>query len=59
MKDAGKLAWEIISGCIILAIIYMLARPGSPAATAINDVSSALTALVTTAVGSQAQTQST
>jgi hypothetical protein len=56
----SKDIWAIISGVIILGIIYMLARPGSPAATAIQQVSDALTALVQTStgytVGGQTQT---
>lgn len=47
----SKNIWAVISGVIILGIIYMLVRPGSPAATAIQQVSDALTALVQTATG--------
>ena len=41
--------WQTITGAIIVAIIYMLVRPDSPAATAIAQVSDALQNLVTTA----------
>lgn len=45
-KDA---IWQFLIGVIILAIIFMLARPGSPTAAAIQDVSDALSGLVRTA----------
>lgn len=41
--------WETITGAIIVAIVYVLVRPGSPAATAVTQVSDALQALVKTA----------
>ncbi len=47
----SKNFWSVITGVIILAIIYMLVRPNSPAATAITQVSDALSALVQTATG--------
>jgi hypothetical protein len=43
--------WSLVTGVVIVAIVFMLVRPGSPGANAIADVSSALTALVTTAAG--------
>jgi hypothetical protein len=43
--------WQVLTGAIILAIIFMLVRPNSPAASAVASVSGALTALVTTATG--------
>ena len=39
---------EIITGAIIVAILFMLVRPGSPAAAAVQQVSDALSALVAT-----------
>lgn len=47
--------WSLMTGVIIVAIVFMLARPNSPAANAIADVSKALTALVTTAAGTNTQ----
>lgn len=47
----SKNIWSVISGVIILGIIYMLVRPGSPAASAVTQVGDALTALVQTATG--------
>lgn len=41
--------WQFIIGIMILAIIFMLVRPGAPAAAAITDVSKALSGLVGTA----------
>ena len=46
---SGSDVWELITGVIIVAIIYVLARPGSPAAGAIASVSNALSGLVSTA----------
>lgn len=45
----GDLTWELVTGAIIVAVIYMLVRPGSPAASAVEQVSAALSALVATA----------
>ncbi len=60
MNTAGL--WELVTGVIIIAVIYMLVRPGSPAHTAINTLSAALATLVTTATAynpSATGTQST
>jgi hypothetical protein len=40
--------WQFLIGVVILAIIFMLARPGAPAAAAIQDLSNALSGLVRT-----------
>jgi len=48
--------WQFVIGVIIVAIVFMLARPGSPAATAIEDVSKALAGLVRTATDYSAPT---
>lgn len=40
-----------ITGFALLALVYMLVRPGMPAAQAINDISSALTAMTRAATG--------
>jgi hypothetical protein len=45
----NDIAWQFISGIAILAIIFMLVRPGAPAAAAIEDTSKALSGLVKTA----------
>lgn len=42
--------WALLSGIVILAIVYMLVRPGSVAATAVKDVSTTLKNIVTAAV---------
>lgn len=41
--------WQFLIGIMILAIVFMVARPGAPAAAAIEDVSKALANLVQTA----------
>lgn len=48
MKDE---IWQFIVGVMIVAVVFMLVRPGSPAAVAIKDVSTALSGLVQTATG--------
>lgn len=42
-KDA---IWISIIGVLILALIYMMVRPGSPATKAIQAISDALTGMV-------------
>lgn len=46
MKDT---IWEVLVGVFIVAVVYMLVRPGSPAAKAVADVSNALAAMISTA----------
>lgn len=41
----------VVTGVIIVAIIFLLVRPGSPAGSAVKDVSAALASLVKTATG--------
>jgi len=54
--------WQFLIGVMILAVVFMVARPGAPAAAAIEDISTALTNLVKTttqyqvSVPGQAQT---
>jgi hypothetical protein len=43
--------WQFLVGVMIVAVVFMLARPGSPAAVAIKDVTTALSGLVQTATG--------
>ena len=58
-KTIGDLRfWDFITGVIILGIIYGLVRPGSKAATAVTDVTTALVALVGAATGYQATSTS-
>lgn len=40
--------WQFLIGVMILAVIFMVARPGAPAAAAIEDLSNALTNLIKT-----------
>jgi len=44
----GDAVWQLIVGAVIIAIIFMLARPGSPAAKGIAQVSDALASLIMT-----------
>ncbi len=46
MTKFGDLTWHIIVGLFIIAITFMLVRPGAPAARAVTDVSNALASLV-------------
>ena len=45
MKGWGSLTWHLIVGAFIVAVTFMLVRPGSPAAKAVADVSNALAIL--------------
>lgn len=44
----SKYVWEYLTGVAVLAIVYMLVRPGSPAAQAVKDISDALQTLIRT-----------
>jgi hypothetical protein len=58
-KAMGDLRlWDFITMVIILAIVYGLVRPGSKAAQAVNDVTTALVALVGAATGYQSTSSS-
>lgn len=46
MSNISETIWMAIIGILIVAILFMLVRPGSPAAQAVTDVSGALAALV-------------
>jgi hypothetical protein len=43
-------AWSLLQGIIILAIVYMLVRPGSIASQAVTQVGTTLKDIVTAAV---------
>jgi hypothetical protein len=49
MNGVSETIWTVVIGVIMLAVLYMLVRPGSPAGKAIKDVSGALEALIATA----------
>lgn len=49
MKNIGSLSWRLLVGIFIVAVTFMLVRPGSPAARAVADVASALAALTISA----------
>lgn len=51
MNDYSGVIWEWIAGIILLAVLFMLVRPGAPAAGAIRDVSNTLATLIGTATG--------
>jgi hypothetical protein len=55
-KDA---LWEFIIGSFIVSIIFMLVRPGAPAAAAITDVTKALSGLIGTSTDYQVSTNGT
>jgi hypothetical protein len=46
--------WQVATGAVIIAIVYMLVRPGSPGAKAVADISGALASMIKTATGYQA-----
>ena len=43
--------WDLMAGFFIIAVIYMLVRPGSPGAKAVQSFSDTLSNLIATAVG--------
>lgn len=43
------LAWTLLTGVVIVAILFVLVRPGSTAAQAVTDVGSAMASLLMTA----------
>lgn len=43
--------WEFLIGAVYVAIVYSLVRPGSPAASVIKTVSSAMVGIVGTVTG--------
>jgi hypothetical protein len=47
----AEIATRLIAGVLVIAIIFVLVRPGSDAGSAVKDVSGALAKLVTSAVG--------
>jgi hypothetical protein len=51
--------WSLLSGILVITIVYMLVRPGSPAAQAVADVTSALTNLIKTATAGPPTTPNT
>jgi hypothetical protein len=51
--------WEILVGVFIVTIVFMLVRPGSPAAKAIADVSGALASMIGAATEYKASDSST
>jgi hypothetical protein len=50
MRDT---AFQLLTAVIVVAIVFLLVRPGSTAGTAVKDVSTALAGLVKTATGYQ------
>lgn len=42
--------WSLLMGVFVIAIAFMLVRPGAPAAKAVADVSNALANMITNAV---------
>lgn len=50
--------WSMLTAILIIAIVYMLVRPGSPAGAAVKDIGSALQDLVSTAVSGPAPANS-
>lgn len=41
--------WQVVIGVVIVAVIYMLVRPNSPAGDAVKQVSDALSNIIHTA----------
>lgn len=47
----GDTVWKLLTGFVLIAIIFMLVRPQSPASKAVTNVSDALTAMLQAATG--------
>ena len=45
--------WAVLTGAVIIAIIYVLVRPSSNTAQVLNTLTDALTNMIKTAAGSQ------
>lgn len=45
------IGWELITGVFVIAVVYMLVRPQSPAATAINSLTAMSIGMVQYATG--------
>lgn len=41
--------WSILMGIFVIAIVFMLVRPGAPAGQAVKDVTDALSSMMTVA----------
>jgi len=48
----GDIVWQVLTGVVIIAIMFILVRPGSNAGQAITDTTGAVAALIRTTVGS-------
>ncbi len=49
--NVSDTTWSVLTGVLVVALVYMLVRPGSKAATAVTAVSSAMVALVGNVTG--------
>lgn len=47
----SDLIWRVVAGVLVLAILFVLVRPGSQAGQAVKDLGGAMTKLVTSVVG--------
>lgn len=47
------IVWEVLIGALYLAIVFAVVRPGSPAASAVSQISNALVGVVQTVTGYQ------
>lgn len=45
------ITWDLIAGVFIVAVVYMLVRPGSPAAAAVKGLAEFFTSVTTYATG--------
>ncbi len=49
--NVSDTTWSVLTGVLVVALVYMLVRPGSKAATAVTAVSGALGAMIGTVTG--------
>jgi len=43
--------WQLITGAVVIAIIFMLVRPNSPGPKFVEDISNAFASIIKTATG--------
>ena len=45
----ADLAWSLVVGILVIAILYVLVRPGSAASTAVSEIGKSMVSLVSLA----------
>ncbi len=56
---SASTVWSLLTGILVVAVVFMLVRPGAPAASAVTGVTDALANMITTSVHGLPGAQST